>query len=290
MQSRLDDLRAGLAKDDAVKVDLDDAKSPVADALAPYEDIQFGIEAIDKHTADVTALRSRFAASVREDEHRAIMSDLDGIMLATRREGRSIKKKLDGLMAENAAYLAKNPASTSGQMRENLLASHAARFQKSMQAFQDATTAFNDAVKTRIARQAKIVKPDITDEEMEQVVQGGNPSAILQDAMSAGDGEMTETMRQIEEKHQKMLEIEQGVKELQELFNDMAVLVDLQGETLNVIERNVAETKSYAHQGETSLQKAEVYQASARKKKMIILLILMIIVALCILYFFGPWG
>jgi t-SNARE complex subunit (syntaxin) len=95
------------------------------------------------------------------------MRDLDRVMLQSKREARHIKQTLDTLMAENEAYEKKHPGATSAQMRKNMLATHCRQFQDVMNDFQNSTQAFRQSLKERIARQARIVQEDITDDQIE---------------------------------------------------------------------------------------------------------------------------
>ena len=193
------------------------------------------------------------------------MKDLDRVMLQTKREARGIKKTLDTLMASNEEYCKKHEGSTSAQMRKNMLATHCRQFQDTMTEFQGASESFRQSLKDRIARQARIVQEDITDEKIEEMLESDNPGAIFQNAMMQMDDTMVDAVKDIEDQHKGMQQIEQGVKEIQELFQDMAVLVDLQQETLDVIERNVQDTAKYTHDAEKNITQAEVYQKQSRK-------------------------
>jgi hypothetical protein len=54
-----------------------------------------------------------------------------------------------------------------------------------------------------------------------------------------GRGQILETIREIQERHDTVKEIEKNLLELHQIFLDMAVLVEAQGEQLNDIESQV---------------------------------------------------
>ena len=107
-----------------------------------------------------------------------------------------------------------------------------------------------------------LVKDDITDAEIEELMESDNPGQIFQQVMI--NDQLVEAVTEIEERHARMLKIEQGVKEVQELFNDLALLVDMQQETLDIIEENIKKTATYTEQGRVNIQKAEEYGKKAR--------------------------
>eukprot|EP00474_Spongospora_subterranea_P004424 CRZ04882.1 hypothetical protein [Spongospora subterranea] len=283
MQNRLAELQRSAepsAPDAIITMPSDDV---TVSSLARYDNVRDGIDAIGNHTRRVAVLRNRLIGSVRDTEQKEIMADLDGVMLQVKREARTVKKTLDDM-----SKMSHVPGSTSGQMLENMLATHARLFQDAMRIYQEESGKFNDALKGKIVRQAKIVDPSISDEKIEELVESGDPSKLMRSEFE-GDPAATQAMHEIEERHQNMLQIDKGVKDIQELFQDMAVLVNLQGETLNVIERNVQGTKGFAEQGEVLIVQAEVYQKKARRQQCIIALILCSLLAILILFFFRPF-
>ena len=62
-----------------------------------------------------------------------------------------------------------------------------------------------------------------------------------------------------------------------QLFVDMAVLVESQGELLNQIEHNVEQAVGYVAGGVEELNKASDHQKASRKKMMIICCIIVVI-------------
>lgn len=54
-----------------------------------------------------------------------------------------------------------------------------------------------------------------------------------------GRGQILESIREIQERHDAVKEIERNLLELHQIFMDMAVLVEAQGEQLNDIESQV---------------------------------------------------
>jgi hypothetical protein len=61
------------------------------------------------------------------------------------------------------------------------------------------------------------------------------------------------------------MKLEASLKELHQLFLDMSLLVEAQGELLNQIEFSVESAVAYTEKGVQELEKAKEYQKSARK-------------------------
>ena len=83
-------------------------------------------------------------------------------------------------------------------------------------------------------------------------------SAIISD-------DLDEALHEIEERHKSILSLEKQVLEIYQLFQDLATLVDLQQETLDVIELRVRTAKDYTAESVEQLKKGEAYQIKANK-------------------------
>lgn len=87
----------------------------------------------------------------------------------------------------------------------------------------------------------------------------------------------------IVEREAEIRNIEQGVTELNELFRDVAHIVNEQGETLDVIAANVDNTRTDTRGADVELRSAARYQKNARSKACCLLLILAVILTIIIL-------
>nr|ACG34940.1 hypothetical protein [Zea mays] len=77
-------------------------------------------------------------------------------------------------------------------------------------------------------------------------------------------------------------EVERSLLELHQVFLDMAVMVEMQGEKLDDIESHVASASHYVQGGNKELGKAKEYQRSSRKCLCIGIIILLLLVLLVI--------
>ena len=98
-----------------------------------------------------------------------------------------------------------------------------------------------------------------------------------------GRGHVIETIREIQERHDSVKEIEKNLLELHQIFMDMAVLVEAQGEQLNNIEVQVNRSASYVERGTTQLRIAKSHQRNTRKWTCIAIILLLIIVLIVVL-------
>lgn len=90
----------------------------------------------------------------------------------------------------------------------------------------------------------------------------------------------------IVEREAEIRNIEQGVSELNELFRDVAHIVNEQGEQLDLISDNVENTRTDTRGADVELRSAARYQKNARTKACCLLLILAVILTIVLLAVF----
>lgn len=112
----------------------------------------------------------------------------------------------------------------------------------------------------------------------------GESETFLQKAIQQqGRASVMETIQEIQERHDTVKEIERNLNELHQVFLDMAVLVQSQGEQLDDIESHVARANSYVRGGVQQLQVARKHQKNTRKWTFFAIILLLIIILIIVL-------
>ncbi|KAK9287337.1 hypothetical protein L1049_015752 [Liquidambar formosana] len=92
---------------------------------------------------------------------------------------------------------------------------------------------------------------------------GEEPSEEVIEKMISGGGQVgvfegkTDLVMENQERHEALKEIQRSLKELHQVFLDMAVLVETQGEKINDIQENVGRAGAYISGGTNGLYKAK---------------------------------
>ena len=102
----------------------------------------------------------------------------------------------------------------------------------------------------------------MSDEKVQEIIDSGKSAEIVQQALVSDN--LQDTVRMIEERHDEILKLERQVREIFELFNDLAQLVDLQQESLDVISVNISNAQRKVVAAEEELVSAADYQKKAR--------------------------
>ncbi|XP_026861802.1 syntaxin-4 [Electrophorus electricus] len=136
----------------------------------------------------------------------------------------------------------------------------------------------------RIQRQLKITGNDVSDEQLETMLESGQTDVFTQNIL--GDAKATKmALNEIETRHEEILKLERSIKDLHDMFQYLAMEVEAQGETVNRIENNIINSTNYIEKAVEETGAAVVSQKKARKKKVWIaiccaILILIIVIAL----------
>jgi len=189
--------------------------------------------------------------------------------------------KLDKLKSDTAAFQSsKASTATEVRIRMNMHGTLTQKFLEVVQEYQEVQTTYKNKYKEKVERQYKIAKPDATPDEIDDAMQSGDSSKIFANQIldTHLHQQAKNALAYIEARHKDIVRLEASIMELHQLFVDMAVLVDAQGELLNQIEFNVSQSVAYTADGVQELKKAVEYQKKSRKKMLIIIVILIIII------------
>ncbi|KAK7284774.1 hypothetical protein RJT34_19527 [Clitoria ternatea] len=123
------------------------------------------------------------------------------------------------------------------------------------------------------------------DNTIDLLISTGESETFLQKAIKQqGRGSIVDTLQEIDERHNTVKEIERNLKELHQVFLDMAVLVQTEGEQLDDIESHVALADSFVTKGVQQLQVVRDEQKkSTRKGTCFAIAILLVIILIIVL-------
>merc|ERR1712032_1231632 len=94
---------------------------------------------------------------------------------------------------------------------------------------------------------------------------GESASLVVATKMAGAHALILDEVQQVREKHQDILRLEASINELTQMFQEMALLVDSQGELLDAIEVHVSRAKACTGKVEQELVKAKKGQNKYHK-------------------------
>ncbi|XP_021721283.1 syntaxin-132-like [Chenopodium quinoa] len=207
---------------------------------------------------------------------------------------RLIKSKIEELDKDNFSSLQK-PGCGKGTAIERTRSTQTVALKKKlrdkMAEFQTLRENIHQEYREVVERRVYTVTGQRADEEtIDQLIETGDSEQIFQKAIQEqGRGQIMDTLAEIQERHDAVRDVERKLLELQQIFMDMAVLVNAQGDLLDNIETQVSNAVDHVNTGNTALQKAKSLQKNSRKWMCIAIIILLIIVAIVVLGVLKPW-
>ncbi|KAJ7564404.1 hypothetical protein O6H91_02G016000 [Diphasiastrum complanatum] len=228
--------------------------------------------------------KSIHSAQAMKDLRARMDKDVEMVL----KTARVLKKKLEDIEKSNIANR-RTPGCEEGtptdRTRTAITGSLRKKLKDLMGEFQVLREKIMGEYKETIERRYYTVTGKNADEEtIEHIIETGESETFLQKAIQEqGRGQVIETIREIQERHSAVKEIEKNLLELHQIFLDMSVLVESQGEQLNNIEAQVNRAASFVEHGTTQLFIAKKHQRNTRKWMCIgIILLLIIIVAIVV--------
>ncbi|KAM7274185.1 hypothetical protein ACFE04_028849 [Oxalis oulophora] len=233
---------------------------------------------------------------------------------------RTIKLKVEDLDRENLANRQKvgcGKGSAVDRSRTSTTIALKKKLKDKMAEFQNLRETIHQEHREVVERRVFTVTGTRADEEtIDRLIETGDSEQIFQKAIQEqGRGQVMDTLAEIQERHDAVRDLERKLLELQQVFLDMAVLVDAQGDMLDNIESHkyffisdssyqmdlkdgtgsstllflVSTAVDHVQSGNTALQKAKSLQKNSRKWMCYAIILLLIIVIVIVVGVIQPW-
>lgn len=148
---------------------------------------------------------------------------------------------------------------------------------------------YRDRNVERIQRQLKITGTNVTDEELDVMLESGQTDVFTQNILI--DAKATrQALNEIESRHDEILKLERSIRELHDMFQYLAMEVEAQGEMVDRIETNIKQSANYVEKAKDNTEKAVTLQQKARKKKVWIAICLAILILILVISLVTTFG
>ncbi|PON93248.1 t-SNARE [Trema orientale] len=229
-------------------------------------------------------------ASAMKAIKKRMEKDIDEVL----KIARSVKAKIESLNKDNLTNRQK-PGCEKGtgvdRARTNMTNALTKKFRDIMTEFQTLRQRIQDEYREVVERRVITVTGTRPDEEtIDHLIETGNSEQIFQKAIQeSGRGQVLNTLEEIQERHDAVKEIEKKLLDLHQIYMDMAVLVDAQGQIIDNIEIQVTNAVDHVRSGTDALQTAKSLQKRSRKCMIISIILLLVIAIIIVLSILKPW-
>ncbi|MCO5613120.1 hypothetical protein L7F22_067395 [Adiantum nelumboides] len=260
------------------------------------ENLSSFFENVDSISFSTEALRQAFHVLQREQSKQspknsiALSSKMQADMDSILSQARSIKLSLDSLDQDNVNNrLLPGCHENSSVDRVRVFVANGLRCK--LKGFMDDFSALQKKVRDDhrddVCRRVFALTGQIASEEVvDEMVEAGETENFLRKAIEeqgkGGQVKLEATIHQIEGRNASVRHLEESLLALHQIFLDMSVLVDVQGEELNDIERNMLESMSFIKIGVEDLAGAVVADTQRRTTRTWVIMVSVICLLLLI--------
>ncbi|KAL8166565.1 hypothetical protein V2J09_008064 [Rumex salicifolius] len=201
----------------------------------------------------------------KPDALKAFRARMNSDIVAVLKKARAIKSRLtemDRVNAENRRLSVKL-GEPIDRTRTSVTNGLRIKLKELMMDFQELRQKMMSEYKETIGRCLYTVTGEYPEEEaVEKIISSGmGEGDILSNAIQEhGQGKVLETVVEIQGRYDAAKEIEQSLLELHQVFLDMSVMVEAQGEQMDNIEHHVMNAAHYVKDGTKELKTAKDYQ------------------------------
>ncbi|KAM0992992.1 hypothetical protein FF1_008706 [Malus domestica] len=256
----------------------------VKDELKELERVYFSLQSSHEQS------KTLHNASAVKD----LRSRMDADVTLALKKAKVLKVRLEALDRSNAANRSLpncGPGSSSDRTRISVVNGLRKKLKDSMDSFNALRQKISSEYRETVQRRYYTVSGQNPDEKtLDLLISTGESETFLQKAIQEqGRGQVLDTIQEIQERHDAVKDMERNLQELHQVFLDMAVLVQAQGEQIDDIENHVMRANSFVNSGTQQLTKARASQKNTRKWSCFAIILLLVIILIVILSL-KPWN
>ncbi|XP_069016723.1 syntaxin-11a [Embiotoca jacksoni] len=209
---------------------------------------------------------TRLLTSVRRIS--SIKKDSNALGRDIKARGEAVYARLERL-GKRSKELEEKHGSTSAvaRMVRSQYVSLTSAFHAVMSEYNDTEMVQRENCKTRIQRQAEIMGQEVSREQIDDMIETGKWNVFSDNLLLEGRTARS-ALSEIENRHKELLQLEGRIRDIHELFFQMALLVEEQGGRLDNIEANVSATQDFIVKAEIQIRKAGKYKKNNPCKKL----------------------
>ncbi|XP_023663098.1 syntaxin-1A-like isoform X2 [Paramormyrops kingsleyae] len=266
MKDRTQELRMGKESEEEDEVAVSMEHRFMDEFFEQVEEIRGFIETLSEKVEEVKRTHSAILASPNPDEK--TKAELEELMTDIKKLANKVRSKLKSI-EQTIEQQEAGTRTADLRIRKTQHSTLSRKFVEVMSEYNATQSDYRERCKGRIQRQLEITGRNTTNEELESMLESDNPAIFTSGIIM--DSSITEqAMSEIETRHTEIIKLENSIRELHDMFVDMAMLVESQGEMIDRIEYNVEHSVDYVERAVSDTKKAVKYQSKARRKMILI--------------------
>jgi len=277
MQSRLSELGKG---DVVIEMDtFSNNQDDPSDSMLPefFEEVGQIKTLMSLIRRNIKSIQDIYQKQALSADGKLMTNELESLLDSTNSSANQIRNKLKVMKAE-----IDKSDDAQKRIRSNMHSTLTKKFLEIMTEYQTLQTQYKEKFHERVKRQAEIVKPNISDEEVNKIINSGNSDGLFTEQVVVDrHTEAKNALMFIQEEQRGLKQLEKSIVELQQLFIDFAAASETHNQAIVELEVRTGETAIGVQQGVTHLAIANEY-AIARRRRIAALITTVTFILLCI--------
>ncbi|XP_053205821.1 syntaxin-1A-like isoform X3 [Panonychus citri] len=225
IKDRLSALKAAITEDDEVVVGVEVSTDHMEQFFQEVEEIRENIDKMQSNVEEVKKIHSAILSAPQTDER--AKQQLEDLMADIKKTANRVRGKLKSMEQCIEQLEQSNIMSADFRIRKTQHSMLSQKFVAVMTDYNKTQTDYRERCKARIQRQLEITGKSTTNEELEEMLESGNPAIFTQGIMTDTQ-QARQTLADIEARHADIIKLENSIRELHDMFMDMAMLVESQ--------------------------------------------------------------
>eukprot|EP00775_Hariotina_reticulata_P007707 gene7707-7906_t len=286
--SSLHDIEAGYTTNQAEK------SKDMDQFFAKVDELKQDMIEIKAKQRELLQMHERSKSIVRPKEMQQHQGDMQAVISEVGKLAHLAKAKIEAIDKMNETAQQKKGqgiGSASERTRTSITAGLKKKLKDHMKEFSDLRQKIMDESRQVVQRRVfTVTGQTLPEEEIDRMIETGEAETIFQKAiLEQGRGRVLDTLAEIQERNRAVKDLEASLLELHQIFLDMAVLVEAQGEMLDNIEKQVMRSVEYVQSGTSALQDAKMLQKKTRKWMCCAIILLLLTAAVIVVVVVKPW-
>ncbi|TRY89081.1 hypothetical protein DNTS_009803 [Danionella cerebrum] len=213
--------------------------------------------------------RNNYVTEVSSSPDEKTKAEQEELMADIKQLANEVRSKLKNIQQSTQEDEALNGHSADVRIRKTQHLTLSRKFVEVMSEYNSTQSDYRERCKGWIQRQLEITGRKTTNEEMETILEGESPTIFTSEIM-VDCSVSEEAKNEIEMRQNEIIKLELSIHELHDMFMDMAILVETQGELINNIENNVCSAQEYVENAKEQTKAAIRIQKTSRRKLIMI--------------------
>jgi t-SNARE complex subunit (syntaxin) len=263
----------------------EESTAELNDFFSQVEEIKEAMSQITENISTMKGLYSKLLTATSTEDAQELRQEVGEVRSATDKIAQQMRIKMKKMRKENDDFEKSHDNDPSlVKIRSNMHGTLVRKFLDLMQEYQAMLTKYDKKFRDKAYKEVQIVAPDASPEDIDEVLESGGEEAIFQKHIMEDrkHAKAKQTLDYLKEKHNDLLALEKSITELNQLFMDMAILVETQGDLIDQIEFSVMNSKAFTEKAVVTLQQTEKIVINTRKKKVCIVITVILIILLVI--------